>query len=127
LFFLVVVAWGVARRCRLVLVTGLLMVVASLVTVRFYVHVAPLWVNLCAGGALLIGLALGIRHWLERGKKGERGGWTARPLAGEDAVARLAEMAMTIAAATPQSASEGEAAFIGKGGRSGGAGASGNW
>jgi hypothetical protein len=124
---LAVVAWGVVRRCRLVLVTGLLMVAASLVTVRFYIHVAPLWVNLCAGGALLIGLALGARHWLERGKKGERFGWTARSLAGENATARLAEMAMTIAAATPRSASEEEAAFTGKGGRSGGAGASGNW
>jgi hypothetical protein len=71
---LAAVTWGVIRRSRLVLVTGLLMVAASLVTVRFYVHVAPLWVNLCAGGALLIGLALGVRHWLERGAKGERGG-----------------------------------------------------
>jgi hypothetical protein len=124
---LAAVAWGVARRCRLLLAAGLLMAAASLVTVRFYIHVAPLWVNLCAAGALLIGLALGVRHWLERGEKGERGGWTAQALAGEDIAARLAEMAMAVAVATPQSAAGGETAFAGKGGRSGGAGASGDW
>jgi hypothetical protein len=124
---LAVVAWGMVRRCRLVLATGLLMGVASLATIRFYIHLAPLWVNLCAAGALLIGLALALRHWLARGKNGERGGWTAQSLSGGNATTRLAEIALTIAAATPQSAAAKETAFTGNGGRSGGAGASGDW
>lgn len=124
---LLAIAWGAVRRIRLVLLTGLLMVAASLVTVRYYVHLAPLWVNLCAAGALLIVLGLGVRHWLERGANGERGGWTARALGGENAAARLAEIAITIASATPQPAAAGESVYKGEGGRSGGAGASGNW
>jgi uncharacterized membrane protein YgcG len=124
---LAMVAWGVVRRCRLLLAMGLLLGVVSLATIRFYFHLAPLWVILCAWGALLIGLTLTVRHWLARGHNGERGGWTAQSFSGANAAARLAEIALTIAAATPQSATAKETGFSGAGGRSGGAGASGDW
>jgi hypothetical protein len=124
---LAIIAWGLVRRCRLLLATGLLLGVASLATVRFYVHLAPLWVILCAWGTLLIGLALAVRHWLAKGKNNERGGWTAQSFSGNNAAARLAEIALTIATTTPQSAAAKETGFSGAGGRSGGAGASGDW
>jgi len=124
---LAMIAWGTASRRRVILNAGILLAAASLATVRYYVHLAPLWLNLCAFGILLIGLALGVRRWLERGAAGERHGWTARALLGGSASRRLAETAVALAVAAPQPVPEAEPGFSGEGGRSGGAGASGDW
>ena len=44
----------------------------SLVTLRHYVHVPPLWVALALSGALLIALALAVERALRRAPAGER-------------------------------------------------------
>jgi uncharacterized membrane protein YccF (DUF307 family) len=121
---LLLLAGAIMTRRRLILSLGLLLGVASLITLRFYVHVAPLWVILTAVGAGLIGLALGLRRWLESGPAHERRGWTARPLSGEGAHSRALEAAVAVIAATPQAATPETPRFEGGGGRSGGAGAS---
>ena len=79
-----VLALGLLRRRRAIILLGAVLVAASLVTLRFYVHMAPLWLVLSASGATLILLALGLRRWLDAGTGRERGGFTAERLAGEE-------------------------------------------
>lgn len=121
---LVLLAYAIVTRRRLLLAIGLALGVASLITLRFYVHIAPLWVVLIAAGAGLIALALGLRDWLERGPERERGGWTTRSLAGDTARGRAVEAAIAIVAATPSANAPEAPRFEGGGGRSGGGGAS---
>ncbi len=97
---------------------------ASLITLRFYVHIADLWVVLSAAGSAVIVLALGLRRWLDSGAQHERAGWTARGLSGEAVLMRTAEMAVTVVAATPSANAPEAPRFEGGGGRSGGGGAS---
>jgi MFS family permease len=121
---LVVLAYGLASRRRLFWVLGLVFSAASLITLRFYVHVAPLWVILSLAGAGLILIALGLRRWLDGRPDHERGGFTARPLFDDAVRRRLAEVAVSVAVATPDAPHEQErAGFEGGGGRSGGGGA----
>jgi MFS family permease len=120
-----ITAYGVATRRRLVFDVGLLLGVASLVTLRQYVHIAPLWAILMGSGALLLGAALGLRRWLDRGRDRERGGYTAESWSAQ--ASRWAEMAPTVALATPSDVHPEEARFVGKGGSAGGAGASGEY
>jgi len=117
-------AHAIVTRRRLLLAIGLALGVASLITLRFYVHIAPLWVVLVAAGAGLIALALGLRGWLERGPERERGGWTARSLAGDTARGRAVEAAIAIVVATPSANAPEAPRFEGGSGRSGGGGAS---
>jgi hypothetical protein len=128
---LALLAFGVARRRRLLIHLGALLGVASLVTLRFYVHVAPLWVVLTGGGTALIALGLGLRRFLASGPRGERNGFTADPLFDDPARRKAFEAAAsavvattTAAAARPASASAGSPpSFAGGGGASGGGGA----
>ena len=64
----------------LLLDTGIVLLALSLVTVRHYVHVAPLWVVLALSGALLVVLALAVERALRRAPAGEVAGFTADPL-----------------------------------------------
>src|SRR5262245_52283611 len=118
---------GVARRRRLLIHLGVLLGVASLVTLRFYVHVAPLWVVLTGGGLAALALALGLRRYLASGPHGERAGFTADPLFDDPAKRHALEAAASIAAATPAATASPAttgSAFEGGGGDSGGGGAS---
>ena len=47
---LLTVAWGIVTRRRSLIDLGLVGILASLVTLRIYVHVAPLWLALIGGG-----------------------------------------------------------------------------
>jgi len=87
-------AAGALRRDRMWLWLGAGMTAASAITVRHYVHIAPLWVLLAAAGVALGGLALWLQRWLDAGPSGERNGITARPLFGS----RLREPAEIVAA-----------------------------
>ncbi len=124
-----VLTLGLSRRQRPVILLGAALVAASLVTLRFYVHVAPLWVVLSASGAALMLLALGVRRWLHAGPAHERGGFTAESLSGEEQDLRLLETVVTVAVAGPTSRTDPDAAprFEGGGGRFGGGGASGEF
>ena len=120
------VAWGVRTRRTLVLDLGLLFTAASLVTLRAYVHLAPLWALLTLAGTALVLGALGLNRFLRRGSDGERNGFTAAPLYS----GRRAETLQTTAvvagfASTPAPARTSE--LEPGGGRFGGGGASGQY
>jgi hypothetical protein len=121
---LAILGYAVATRRRLLLGVGLALGVASLITLRLYVHIAPLWVILSASGAGLILLALALRRWLDGGGGQERAGWTVRALRGPEAGTRAAEIGVAVVAATPSANAPESPRFESRGGRSGGGGAS---
>ncbi len=123
---IVFLAWGVRTRRTLLIDLGLVFAAASLATLRFYVHLAPLWALLTVAGTALVLGALGLNRFLRRGSNGERNGFTAAPLFS----GRRAETLQTAAvvagfASAPARAREGELAP--GGGRFGGGGASGDF
>ena len=98
---LVLIVAGVGMRRRALLAFGVLTLVASLVTVRFYVHVAPLWVVLLLGGIAAAGLALLLERWLRQGAERQRGGFTGDPLFDDERRLRAVEIAVAAAQAGP--------------------------
>jgi hypothetical protein len=123
-----IIAWGVRSRDRVVIAAGVLFAALSLATVRFYVHVAPLWVVLCAAGAALAGASVLLERWLRSGEDGERFGFTAAPLCDEGRRERLLPVAAALALAPAARIlpDEGPGA-AGKGGAFGGGGADGSF
>jgi hypothetical protein len=99
-----VLGFGVATRRAYLVNLGILLGVASLVTLRFYVHVAPAWVVLVASGAAALGVTLGVRRLLAGGHDGARGGFTAEPLFGDPTRRHAAEIVGTVAAFAPPAA-----------------------
>jgi hypothetical protein len=124
---LLVVA-GIRTRRPLLLTMGALFVIVSLVTLRTYVHVAPLWVALTASGTALITLALAVRRWLDSSPTRERGGLTAFRLF-DHAKAGLVEVAGAVASFSPDARpiAEPQPGLEPGGGRFGGGGASGSF
>jgi hypothetical protein len=125
---LAAIAFGVLTRRRLFLDVGLALGIVSLVTLRFYVHVAPLWVMLTLGGGAAIAAALALRRFLASGVGGERGGFSAKPLFEDPGKHRSLEVAAALAAspAVKVTASDDRSLAPG-GGRFGGGGASGEY
>jgi uncharacterized membrane protein YgcG len=106
---------------------GEILGVASLVTLRFYVQVAPLWVVLTVSGAAAVALGMILNRHLEAGADRERRGFTAKPLFSERSPGRAVEAGLAMAL-TPASASAGKPErFEGAGGEFGGGGASGSY
>ncbi len=124
-------AAGIRGRRYPLLLLGLGTAVASLVTLRYYVHLAPLWVVLTVSGALLLGAVLLLRRWLAAGPDGERHGFTAAPLFTDLDRQRILEAAAAAAVFAPDarsiSSGPSEPAFKGGGGEFGGGGASGSF
>jgi len=122
---LAVLRRGIVTRDRLLLWFGLAGIAVGAVTLRAYVHLAPLWLLLILSGLAVFGLATLVGRYLEGGQDGERGGLTARPLGTATDLGKALEVAGTIAsltpAAPPTSPSTG---FKGEGGQFGGGGAS---
>ncbi len=123
-----VLVYGLRSRRTEFLTLGVLLALASSVTLRFYVHVAPLWVVLSAGGLFVIALGLGLRRFLHGGPDRERFGFTAEPLFDRGAGRGVAEIAAGLAAFAPaaQAGPEPDTLKPG-GGRYGGGGASGTY
>ena len=122
--------WGIRRRQRLFLDMGILALALSAVTVRVYVHIAPLWAVLAGCGAILVGAAIAIQRAL-RGRPGEEWrGLTAAPLyeRERDGISPLAALAAHAAGPhlTPASAPERGGLETG-GGEYGGGGATGRY
>lgn len=118
-------AIGLRTRRYPFLIVGLGTAIASLVTLRFYVHVAPLWVVLTASGAALIGTVLALRRHLDSGAAKERAGFTAEPLFEDLAKQRLLEAGLAMASFSPAARTVHEdPKFTGGGGEFGGGGAS---
>ena len=121
-------AIGIARRRYPLLLLGVATVVASLVTLRFYVHVAALWVILTLSGAFVVALVFALRRYLESGPAGERHGFTAAPLFQDLARSRLLEAGAAVLTLTPAARPlREEPKFEGGGGEFGGGGASGQF
>lgn len=123
-----VLLWGVTTRRSLLLALGALFTAASLVTLRFYVHVAPLWVILAGSGIALIAVATLLERFLASGPGRERAGFTGEPLFSDEGRAQALQAAAVIASLTPAAQAAGPSPdrdrFVGGGGSSGGAGAS---
>jgi hypothetical protein len=110
-------------RRRFLLTLAALTLVASLVTVRFYVHLAPLWVVLILAGLASMALALLVERWLRTGPGRARGGFTDDPLFDDDRRGRVLEVAVAAAQGGSSAVSRTDGGtFQGGGGDSGGGG-----
>ena len=117
-------AWGLRSRRTFLLDTGIVLLALSLVTVRHYVHVAPLWVVLILAGALLVVLALAVERALRRARSGEIAGFTADPLFSDERRQHILQVVPVVAAFTPEARTPApDPGFAGEGGRFGGGGA----
>jgi hypothetical protein len=119
-------AGGIRLRRPMLLRSGIVFAVASLVTLRFYVHVAPLWVVLLAAGGAAVAVALALHKFLASGPGKERYGFTAEPLFERLTPAAVLEAGMS-AALAPAAERGDDDVFRGGGGEFGGGGASGSY
>ena len=123
-----ILAAGLRRRRRPLLAAGAVAAVASLLTLHTYVDLVPAWLALILAGALLVAVVLALRRYLDSGPAQERHGYTAAPLLADRGRQGLVEAGAALltlpAAARPVG---GEPSFSGDGGRSGGAGATGEF
>ena len=127
---LFLLAWGIRSRRALVLDLGIVFAALSLATLRYYIHIAPLWAVLAVAGGALIGLALSLNGWLDRAPGRKRRGFTADPLFEDEEKSQALGVAAAALTLTPGPRSEPQpeaGAFRGGGGASGGGGSSGKF
>ena len=128
LYPLAILAWGLRSRDRALIAVGIVAAALSLATLRFYIHVAPLWVVLAVSGAALAGTSLLLERWLRSGRDGERYGFTASPLYDEGRRERLLPVAAALALAPAARVLPDEQPGVnGRGGAFGGGGAAGSF
>jgi hypothetical protein len=121
-------AIGLRRRRYVFLILGAGTAVVSLVTLRYYVHLAPLWEILTLSGAALVAAVFGLRRYLESGPAKERYGYTAEPLFEEMGRRRMLEAGAAVLSLSPEARPvHEEPKFAGGGGSFGGGGASGEF
>lgn len=121
---LVVLAWGLGSRRTLLIDTGIVLLALSLVTVRHYVRLAPLWVVLTLSGALLVVVALAVERALRRARDGELAGFTGEPLFSDERRQQALQILPVVTTFAPEARAPGpEPGFAGEGGRFGGGGA----
>jgi hypothetical protein len=121
------VLWGIRSRRTLLLDVGVVLAAVSLVTLRAYVHIAPLWVLLTSAGIVLVGAALALGRGLRNAPGGERRGFTARSFSSRRSGLEAAAVVATFApSATPPRSPE-PGGFSPGGGRYGGGGATGGF
>ncbi len=121
---LAVLTWGIRSRRTLLLDTGIVLTALSLVTLRHYVHLAPLWTVLIVAGVVLVLAALAVERALRRAPRHEIAGFTAEPLFSDERRQHALQIVPVIAAFTPAAAAAERPGFAGEGGRFGGGGAS---
>jgi hypothetical protein len=124
---LAVLARGIRSRRTFLIDTGLVLAALSFVTLRNYVHLAATWLVLAFAGGLLVLVALLLNRWLARGRRGERGGFTAEPLFADERRLGALELVPVVAAHAPGTRPAAEADFQGGGGSFGGGGAGGSF
>lgn len=121
---LAVLAWGLRARRPLLIDTGIVLLALSLVTLRHYVQLAPLWVVLTLSGALLVVVALAVERALRRARDGEIAGFTAEPLFSDERGQQALQIVPVVTTFAPGArAPSPEPGFAGEGGRFGGGGA----
>ena len=99
---IVYLAVGIRTRRYVFLILGAVTAVASAVTLRAYVHLAPLWVILTLFGAFLTALVFALRRYLDSGPGKERGGFTADPLFEDLARRRMLEAGAAVLSLSPE-------------------------
>jgi MFS family permease len=124
-FPLVILAWGIRSRRTFLIDTGIVLLGLSLVTLRYYVHLGPLWVVLTVSGAALVVFTLAVERALRRAPQGEISGLTANHLFVDERRQRALQIVPVVAAFTPPAPGQPaeEKGFAGGGGRFGGGGA----
>ncbi len=120
---LALAVWGIRSRRAFVLDIGLVLSALSLLTLRFYVHLAATWLILTLAGAALLLLALGVNRWLARSEAKERRGFTAEPLFADERRLGAFELVPVVAAHAPGPRPPVEPGYQGGGGSFGGGGA----
>lgn len=120
----VLLAWGIRTRRLLLIDTGAIFLILSVVTLRHYVHIASLWAILGIAGAVFLVLALVLERWLSHGPGRERSGFTAEPLFSDEMRARLLQAIPVAATLSPSAPEAPEKGFAPGGGSFGGGGAS---
>jgi hypothetical protein len=118
-----VLGWGARSRRAFLLDTGIVLAALSLVTLRHYVHLAPLWTVLTLAGAALVLGALAVERTLRRAPRRERAGFTAEPLFSDERRQQTLQIVPVVAAFAPAAATSERPGFAGEGGRFGGSGA----
>lgn len=125
---LLVLGFAVGTRRAYLLDLGVVLAVLSLVTLRFYVQLAPLWVVLAVSGGAALAVTLLLRRLLASGPGAERAGFTAEPLFEDPARRHAAELAGAMATFSPVArVARGDRSLEPGGGRYGGGGASGDF
>ncbi len=124
LFFL---GWGIRTRRTLIVDLGAAFAALSLVTLRHYVYLAPLWAILLACGAALVLLALALNRALRRAPGAAIGGFTASPLYAGKKAEGLQAAAVVAGFAPEAPVPAGRNDFGPGGGRFGGGGATGEY
>jgi hypothetical protein len=124
---LFLLAWGIRSRRALIVDLAAVFTALSLATLRYYMHIEPIWAVLAVAGAGSIALALLLHRWLDRAPGRERRGFTADALfESEDKQQALGTVGTALALAPdaggPPKPEPG--AFQGGGGVSGGGGSS---
>jgi hypothetical protein len=119
--------WGIGTRRRLLINLGLVGLLASIATLRVYVHVMPAWLALLVGGGVALGLALALRRHLDSGAGHERSGFTAEPLFTDPDRRGALEVVAGVMSLSPAARPMEKPGFQGGGGRSGGGGATGEF
>jgi hypothetical protein len=121
-------AIGLRSRRYVFLILGAGTGIASLVTLRYYVHFAPLWAVLALSGAALVAAVLALRRYLDSGAGKEQQGYTAEPLFEEMGRRRMLEAGAAVLSLSPEARPvHEEPKFAGGGGSFGGGGASGEF
>jgi len=121
----ILLAIAVRTRRHPFLLVGMGTAVASLITLRYYVHLAPLWAVLAISGIALVAGVFALRRFLDSGPDKERAGFTAEPLFEDLARQRLLETAAAVVSLSPDARTiRDEPRFTGGGGEFGGGGAS---
>jgi hypothetical protein len=92
----------------------------SIVTLRHFVHIAPLWVVLSVSGAVVVVLALWLERTLRRAPGGEISGFTADVLFSDERRQRVLQIGPVVATFTPPSTPLAEEKGYAGGGRFGG-------
>lgn len=101
---LAVLAWGLRSRRTFLIDTGIVLLALGFLTLRHYVHVAPLWVVLTLSGAALVVLALAVDRTLRRAREGEIAGFTAEPLFSDERRQHALQVLPVVGAFTPAAA-----------------------
>ncbi len=116
-------AAGIRWRLPIFYRSAFILVIVSLVTLRFYVHVAPLWTVLVLCGAATIAVGLFTRRYLGSGRDGERHGFTAKPLYETSSRIHAVEMGLATVLRPGSPESPDDSPSFGDGGEFGGGGA----